>query len=221
MIQRYLFGRATEACTRWRGSVAKILSSVLLGLVVLTGCSGQSQTPVAQNRPAQASATPAASTDSLRGLVALALRRIVLGDQVSAAKFGTPSPIDDPPREQQVLEAVRASANRAGVAPDEAVRFFQNQITASKVVQRGLYQLWTEHPEQAPKTRPDLRTQVRPELDAITTQLIDQLRATGALRHDAACSSALAAELAQASGPLDQLHRDALNTALRDVCVRR
>jgi chorismate mutase len=196
----------------------RLVVGLLLGLagVLLTACSGQPPSPPT---PSSSPAAPGATPDPLRGLVAVAARRIVLGDQVSAAKFGTASPIDDPPREAQVLAQVGASAHSAGVDSGEAARFFSDQIAASKVVQRGLYQRWTDHPDQAPTSRPDLRTQVRPELDTITTQLIEALRDTISLRHDHRCPSALAAASGPAGGQLDQLHRDALGTALRGVCI--
>jgi chorismate mutase len=196
----------------------RLLAGLVLGLAapVLAGCTGQ---PPPEPPAASAPDAPAVTGDPLRGLVAVALRRIVIGDQVSAAKFGTPSPIDDPPREQQVLAQVGTSARRAGVDPNEAARFFADQIEASKVVQRGLYQRWTQHPDQAPASRPDLRTQIRPELDTITTQLIEQLKATVGSRHSTSCPAALAAVSMQVGGSLDPLHRDALGTALRGVCV--
>ena len=59
--------------------------------------------------------------------------------------------------------------------------FFQNQIIASKVVQKGLFRRWTAHPEQAPTTRPDLG-QIRHQLDEITTGIMQQLVATKANR---------------------------------------
>lgn len=196
----------------------RVLAGLLLGVVGTSpmACSGQPSP--ASSAPA-ASAAPTAPLDPLRGLVEVAVRRIVLGDQVSAAKFGTPAPIDDPPREQQVLAQVGSSAGRVGVDPGEAARFFGDQIAASKVVQRGLYQRWTDHPDQAPTSRPDLRSQVRPELDTITTQLIDGLRDSTEQRHAPGCASAVGAASTQAGGQLDQLHRDALATALRGVCV--
>ncbi|HEY1973364.1 MAG TPA: chorismate mutase [Pseudonocardia sp.] len=185
-----------------------VLASVLAAVGTVAACAGP---------PAQTG--PNAPTDQLQTLVDVATARVVLSDQVSAAKFGTPSPIDDPAREHQELTEVADSAQRDGVEPVEATRFFSDQIAASKVVQRGLYQRWTAHPEQRPGAHPNLTTQVRPELDRITTQLLDQLRATIPIRHaGAGCRAALASASANAGGPLDQLHRDALSTALRSVC---
>jgi chorismate mutase len=140
-------------------------------------------------------------------------------DQVAAAKFGTDQPIDDPPREQQVLDSVAAASPAMGLSPPESAQFFRDQIEASKVVQRGLYQRWTAYPKQRPADRPDLNKQVRPELDRLTINILRQLQVTTAVRHAGTqCVDQAGHALAEAAKPLDQLHRDALTVALRSVC---
>ncbi|MFI6036147.1 chorismate mutase [Streptomyces sp. NPDC051315] len=57
---------------------------------------------------------------------------------MAAATWGTDNPIDDPAREQQVLDAVAAQAERAGADPEEVRRIFRDRIEANKIVQRGL-----------------------------------------------------------------------------------
>lgn len=187
-----------------------LLVGAMLAVVLLTGCCST------QPAPGQANA----STAPLRGLADLTAERIELGDKVAAAKFGTPQPIDDPAREQQVLDAVAKTSPGMGVDPAEASRFFRDQIEASKVVQRGLYAEWTAHPQQRPTDRPNLGTEVRPELDRITTEILTQLRASGAQRHAGApCPAELTQASRPAAQPLDALHRDALAVALRSVCT--
>jgi chorismate mutase len=140
-------------------------------------------------------------------------------DQVAVAKFGTHQPIDDPPREQQVLDSVAAASPGMGISPPESAQFFRDQIEASKVVQRGLYQRWTAYPKQRPADRPDLNKQVRPELDRLTIDILRQLQATTAVRHAGTqCIAQARQALAEAAKPLDQLHRDALTVAFRSVC---
>lgn len=153
-------------------------------------------------------------------LTDLVIDRIRVSDDVAASKFGTDSPIEDPAREEQVLEQVRTQAEAAGVNPDAAVVFFRDQITASKVVQRGLFTRWTAHPEEAPTTRPDLG-QIRERLDELTTDLLQELKDTQQLRNrPLTCTVQLA--LAGGSGAvlegLDALHRQALTTATHSVC---
>ncbi|ONI86478.1 hypothetical protein ALI144C_11245 [Actinosynnema sp. ALI-1.44] len=156
-------------------------------------------------------------------LAELAVRRILLGDLVAAAKFGTTQPIDDPVREKQVLDTVAAESVRLGMAPEPNVRFFQAQIDASKVVQRGLFARWERHPAQRPSHRPDLAKEVRPQLDRLTTQLLDELRATlQARRPTVVCRiwRIEAETFADFVHRLDKLHRDAVSVSLRPVCSR-
>ncbi len=153
-------------------------------------------------------------------LTDLVIERIRISDDVAASKFGTESPIEDPVREEQVLEGVREQAAAIGVNPDAAAVFFRDQITASKIVQKGLFARWTAHPEEAPTTRPDLGP-IRERLDQLTTDLLQELKNTQELRDKPiACTVQLA--LAGGSGAvlerLDTLHRQALRTATHSVC---
>jgi chorismate mutase len=201
---------------RWAGW---LLAGSLAATTLIGACSGQSPASSAPGSSQQLSASavqPGSPSDPLSGLAALAVQRIMVVDQVAAAKFGTPAPIDDPPREQQILDSVAAASPGMGINPADSTRFFRDQIEASKVVQRGLYQLWRAHPAQRPADRPDLGKQVRPEIDRLTTDILRQLRATTAARH-AGVQCAVQA-LGEAAKPLDQLHRDALEVALRSVC---
>ncbi|WP_324828047.1 MULTISPECIES: chorismate mutase [Streptomyces] len=157
----------------------------------------------------------------LGSLTDIVIQRLLVSDQVAASKFGTNSPIADPAREQQELDAVRQQAGTLGLDPDATVAFFRDQITASKVVQKGLFARWTAYPDEAPTTRPDL-TQIRTQLDQLTTELLQGLKTTQHLRSTpVACTVQLA--LATQSGSiidrLDALHRQALETATQSVCT--
>ncbi|MFD5750084.1 gamma subclass chorismate mutase AroQ [Streptomyces sp. NPDC127033] len=188
------------------------LSSLATAGVLLTGAT-----------PATAASSQSAAPGSgLTALVGLAAERILLADKVAAAKFGTGTPIEDPLREQQVLDEAKALAVEAGLDTGETVQFFRAQIEMSKVVQQGLYDLWTAHPDQAPAERPDLATEVRPELDRITTEFIDQLVATQKLRGGTLrCHVALvrAEKTADHQNDLDRLHERALWGAIKPVCA--
>jgi chorismate mutase len=161
------------------------------------------------------------SVGALGPLTDLVIARLDIGDLVAASKFGTGKPIDDPVREQQIRDQVRQRAIALGIDPDATVRFFDDQIEANKVVQRGLFAFWTAHPDQAPTSRPDL-TQIRGQLDQLTTELLNELVATvGVRQHTPVCVAQLA--LARVSGEvahhLDALHRQALGGALESVCA--
>lgn len=189
--------------------------------LLLQGCAAEPA--ISKGAPPTADQRVASSPpgNPLADLAMLAVKRINTGDEVSAAKFGTPQSIDDPVREQQVLNAVATQSSTLGINPAESTQFFRDQIEASKVVQRGLYQLWTAHPELRPTTKPDLTKKVRPELDLLTDDIMRQLKATAAARHANAqhCGTQSSQAFDDAAKSLDQLHRQALTVALRSVCI--
>ncbi|WP_238490135.1 gamma subclass chorismate mutase AroQ [Actinoplanes flavus] len=158
----------------------------------------------------------------LNALVDLSAERLLLADRVAAAKFGTDQPIDDPVREQQVLDRAAAMAAEAGLGPAETVVFFRAQIEMSKTVQRGLFDRWTRHPERAPADRPDLAADVRPRLDRITAAFIDRLAATADLRAATRrCRDLLLVAEGEADRRhrLDPLHEKALHGAIAPICA--
>ncbi|WP_306216198.1 gamma subclass chorismate mutase AroQ [Actinoplanes sp. RD1] len=197
----------SHSLRRWRRTAA---SAAAAGLLATTAT------------PAQAAPRhPAPARTGLTSLVGLSAERILLADKVAAAKFGTSTPIEDPVREQQVLDQAAALAAEAGVDAGDAVEFFRAQIEVSKVVQRGLHDLWTKHPELAPTERPDLATEVRPQLDRITVSFIEQLAATTDLRGpNLRCFVSLLGAEATAGTRyhLDSLHERALRGAVQPIC---
>ena len=158
--------------------------------------------------------------ESLVPLTDASAERVQVADLVAAAKFGTPAPIDDPAREQVVLNTARTLSVQLGIDPEVSVAIFADQIEANKQVQRGLYELWTAHPELTPTERPDLVKVVRPILDRITTQLLEQIRDTLHARVHSSCFGQLIAARNHVSHDrqLDALHNSALARALPSVC---
>jgi chorismate mutase len=152
-------------------------------------------------------------------VASLAAERLATADLVAAAKWGTTSPIDDPAREQQVLDSVAAQAEQLGADPDEARRVFRDQIEANKIVQRGLFARWTAHPEQAPTTKPDLNV-VRQTINRINTDLVRTLAGTTAERTTPACAPELAVAVVEVHHEKhpDLLHTGALVRSLVSVC---
>ena len=173
--------------------------------------------------PASGTATAphaaAFSLSPLHPVVELAAERLATADLVAAAKWGTDSPIDDPAREQQVLDNVAAQAAQLGADPDEIRVIFRDQIEANKVVQRGLFQRWTDHPDQAPTTKPDLNV-VRQRINQITSALVQALADTTENRGTVACRPelTLAAFQVHHEDHLDGLHTHALIRALPSIC---
>ncbi|MEC3978770.1 chorismate mutase [Amycolatopsis sp. H20-H5] len=166
--------------------------------------------------PASAASPP----PSLWRLTDLSAQRVQIADKVAAAKFGTPAPIDDPVREQQIFDSVAAKAPALGLDPASVVAFFRDQIEANKLVQRGLYSRWTAHPGEQPTTRPDLATEVRPVIDRLNTGLLDTLAATRQTRAARTCELRLAVNVRTVDvvRHLDRLHASALSESVGSAC---
>jgi chorismate mutase len=168
-------------------------------------------------------AVPAsASGTTLWRLTDLGAQRVRIADRVAAAKYGTPSPIDDPVREQQIYDTVAGQAPTLGLDPADAVRFFRAQIQANKVVQRGLYARWDAHPSEVPTTRPDLG-QIRPVIDRLNSGLLTELAATIPARKARSCPAhqRVAAGVADVVHHFDALHARALGEATSATCSAR
>ncbi|HKS43777.1 MAG TPA: chorismate mutase [Amycolatopsis sp.] len=167
--------------------------------------------------PATASAAP---TRSLLPLIESSADRVRLADQVAAAKFGTTQPIDDPAREQQVLDAMAAKAPSLGLDPAAVTTFFRDQIEANKIVQRGRYAYWTAHPDRAPTSRPDLSA-IRPRIDQVNNTLLQELSDIAPARTNVFCDARVLAgiRLVDAERHFGPLHSSALTRSLRSTCA--
>ncbi|MFF7655862.1 chorismate mutase [Streptomyces sp. NPDC007983] len=189
-------------------SLRPVLIAATAAAVLAAGTGGAAAEPGAQPSHGQ-----------LRPLAGLSADRVLVADQVAAAKWGTDSPIDDPAREKQVLDAVAEQAREVGGDPAATSRIFRDQIEASKVVQRGLYRRWQADPSSAPTERPDLG-KVRLEINRINGELVRAIAAATDARTAPSCPARLLAG-ALATGHqkrLDGLHAVALTRALPSVC---
>ncbi|WP_405411259.1 chorismate mutase [Streptomyces decoyicus] len=212
-------------------SMRSALTAGAAAAVLLTGTGGAVAAPAAP--PAKATALPAKATapsaeatapahaayGRLGPLAGLSAQRLAAGDLVAAAKWGTGGPIDDPAREQEVLDAVAEQARRLGADPAATVRIFRDQIEAGKVVQRGLHRRWHADPAQAPTTRPDLN-EVRKEINRINGELVRAIARSPHARSAPYCAPLLtvAAAHVRHERHLDGLHTVALARSLRSVC---
>ena len=163
---------------------------------------------------------PASAQTRLLQPIALAVSlRLATADTVASAKWGTPSPIDDPAREAQVLGAVATQAADEGLSAPRVQQIFRDQIEANKVVQRALFSWWSVAPGAAPTVRPDL-AQVRPVIDRQNTDILLQLREQEDLLAGPGCVPALAdaAVAVAAEQRLDALHQATLARALESIC---
>ncbi|MFH8571934.1 gamma subclass chorismate mutase AroQ [Streptomyces sp. NPDC017993] len=201
-------------------SMRRALITGAAATVLFAGAGGAvaapSHTSPAAARPVAAAPSP---YGQLQPLAALSAERVATGDLVAAAKWGTGGPIDDPAREQVVLDAVAAQARQLGADPEVTVRIFRDQIEASKVVQRGLHRAWQADPSQAPAERPDL-DEVRQEINRINGALVRAIADSPAARSAPYCGPLLTAAAVRVGHErhIDGLHAAALARSLRSVC---
>ncbi|GAA2445390.1 chorismate mutase [Streptomyces pulveraceus] len=173
--------------------------------------------------PATAATRPGGPSrwSPLFAVAELSARRIATGDLVAAAKWGTGEPVDDPAREERVLDSAAEQAGKLGADPRLTRLVLRDQIEANKEVQRGLHRLWRDHPAAAPTDRPGL-DEVREEIGHLDEALVRAVADAAPYRRSAAlCRAALAASAGRVSreGNLDELHTAALDVALRSVCT--
>ncbi|MFG2648064.1 chorismate mutase [Streptomyces sp. NPDC048436] len=197
-------------------SAGRFLTAGALAAVLLGGAGAG----VAVAAPPATPVAAAAPYAKIRPLAELSAQRLATADLVAAAKYGTGGPIDDPAREQQVLDDVARQARELGADPEATVRIFRDQIEANKVVQRGLFRRWDADPSQAPTERPDL-AEVRKEINRINGQLVSAIAASEGARTAPSCGGVLAAAAVRVryEDRLDALHTVALGRAVGSVCA--
>ncbi|MEE4492919.1 gamma subclass chorismate mutase AroQ [Streptomyces sp. BE230] len=154
-------------------------------------------------------------------LADLSARRLATARPVAAAKWGTGRPVDDPVREQQVLDTAARQAREAGADPAATTRILRDQIEANKRVQRALHRRWDADPTRAPVLRPDL-AEVREEINRLNADLVRAIADSVRVRTDPSCGGTLTAAVARVRrhDHLDRLHAAELTHALRSVCAR-
>ncbi|TXS40449.1 chorismate mutase [Streptomyces sp. uw30] len=199
---------------RLRSALVAVCAAAAVSLTGIAPAAAHTSTPL----PAGSVAPVAAH--GLTPLTDLFAERLLVADKVAAAKYGTDKPIDDPVREQQILDDVAARATGLGLDPEAVRAVFRDQIEANKLVQRGLYARWDAHPEERPTERPDLVKEVRPILDRITTELLTALKDTQRLRTSPSCEPRLYVAGARSAyeHQLDVLHLRGLQRAAASVC---
>lgn len=143
--------------------------------------------------------------------------RLVIADQVALSKWDSGKPVEDRPREREVITSAVALAPSYSVPPELAEQFFSAQIEANKLVQYAHLSQWALVGKAPDSPRPDLATQIRPRLDTLQKQLLQQLAAFATARSDAHCALWLA-QATQAAAT-DELHRLALTRATAELCA--
>jgi chorismate mutase len=157
---------------------------------------------------------------TLEALLDAATERLQTAEPVTAVKWRTKAPIDDPPRVQDVLTAVGAKASARGIDPDYVTRVFTDQINATTAVEYARFADWTLDPASAPATSPDLAAS-RATIDSLNSAIVDQVITRWDVLHGTDCRPALdvAMKYAIDRHHLDALYQRALRFATRSYCI--
>ena len=126
-------------------------------------------------------------------------QRLLLAQAVARAKWNVQAPIEDLPREAQVIQAAVSQGAALGLPAEWIEPVWRAQIEASKTVQRELYAKWQAQHAGTFDDAPDLARTVRPELDRITGQLLRSMADYRAILNDPARKG----DVARALHPLE------------------
>ncbi|CRZ15445.1 chorismate mutase [Mycolicibacterium neworleansense] len=152
-------------------------------------------------------------------LVDAAAQRLQTADPVAANKFRTGGPIEDPRREQQVIDATTAEADSRHIVPAYVGDVFRDQIDATVAVEHSLFAQWKLDPDTAPVSAPDLSAS-RSAIDALNHTMVDEIADQWPTLHSPSCPADLASavDAVAVARNLDPLYRRALDFATRSYC---
>jgi len=155
----------------------------------------------------------------LAKLVDDATLRLQTADPVAASKFLTGGAVDDPAREQQVLDAVEGSAAARHLDSAFVHDVFRDQIDATDSLEHSRFAEWKIDPLAAPKAAPDLSAS-RDAINHLNEAMVDDIAQQWNALHAPTCAGDLARATAAAVAQrhLDPLYEHALDYAVHRYC---
>ena len=150
----------------------ELIRSLAIGTLLIAFLHGGTCASAQMTCSATHEEAKAPSGNLLRGLIK---ERLSVMTDVARSKWNNGSAIEDPVREQQLLADVGVKAQTLGISAEWAQHFFRLQIEAAKEVQYCLFAQWTAAGQKPFPAVQDLRTVIRPRLDRLTVQLLQEL----------------------------------------------
>jgi chorismate mutase len=162
--------------------------------------------------------------EKLQPLVETSAHRLMIAEQVALAKRDSGAPVEDPPREAQVIHSAVQAGEARGLDEASVAAFFRAQIEANKIVQYSLLADWRRHGDAPVHAPISSMSSVRSELDQIQSLLIAELADTAAIRARATCradiATAVGTYLSRHKQEAGQLQAIALDRAMGAACQR-
>jgi chorismate mutase len=167
------------------------------------------------------SSLPAAQDDAFVPLVRHLADRVMTADQVALSKWDSGRPVHDPQREAQVIANAVAAAPAYGLAAKDVEDLFTDQMEASKQVQYARLDAWKRQGGAPAWERQSLSDEIRPRLDRLQVEIMEDLRHLAPARKAADCPARLAdaVERVARREAFDDVHRAALDRAVARVCI--
>jgi chorismate mutase len=155
----------------------------------------------------------------LTALVDAAAQRLQTADPVAANKYKTGGAVDDPAREQQVIDTVTAAANAKHIDAGYVRDVFRNQIDATDSLEHSHFAQWKIDPASAPATAPELSAS-RDLIDKLNETMVNEIAAQWGPLHAPTCNTDLenAKNNVVRARQLDPLYQQALNYATHMYC---
>ncbi len=109
---------------------------------------------------------------ALEELLGLIRRRLALMHDVARAKWNAKALVEDPRREQALLQEVEKKGLALGLEPAFTRAFFAAQIEAAKLIQGSDLRLWESERRGPFADAPDLKRDLRPRIDGLNADLL-------------------------------------------------
>ncbi|WP_260315442.1 chorismate mutase [Silvibacterium bohemicum] len=168
--------------------------------------------------------TASAATDSIRSLVQTSAQRLQIAEKVALAKWYSGASVEDASREVEVIQKAVKDGTNAGLESAQVERFFKAQIEANKLIQYSLLAEWQRQGQAPEQAGANLVKEIRPQLDEIEKQLIEELKQSAAARSAKTCPSDVAKAVAEyldsRNLKTDSREGAALDRAMGSACIR-
>jgi chorismate mutase len=155
----------------------------------------------------------------LTKLIDDAAQRLLTADPVAASKYATGGAVDDPAREQQVLDSVTATAAAKQMDSGFVHDVFRDQIDATDSLEHSRFAAWKIDPGSAPKAAPDLASS-RDAIDKLNQAMVEDIADEWVALHAGSCRADLdrAKAAVVTMRHLDAPYQQALSYAVHRYC---